>query len=122
VQLNQLDIDGSSDAKSAPTEPVLLRVVDDPWPFPPNYPIVPQPVAALDLLDYPEQVARRTGRDSLNSLAETRPVILAPRSARARALTSPLSLRLLERNGRRPIRAPPRRTLLGCSGLRPAME
>jgi hypothetical protein len=28
---------------------------------PPNYPIVPQPLAALDLLDYPDQVARHTG-------------------------------------------------------------
>jgi len=35
-------------------EAVLLRVVDEPWPFPPRYPIAPQPLAVLDLLDYPD--------------------------------------------------------------------
>jgi segregation and condensation protein B len=100
-QLNQLDIDGSSDATPGPDQPVLLRVVDDPWPFPPNYPIAPQPLAALDLLDYPDNVARRIGRELLNSLADIRPEVLARRSARARALTGPLALRLVERNGGR---------------------
>jgi hypothetical protein len=67
-QLNQLDIDGFSDTAPGLAESVLLRVVDDPWPFPPNYPIAPQPLAVLDLLDYPDQVARRTGPGVLNDL------------------------------------------------------
>jgi segregation and condensation protein B len=100
-QLNQPDVDGSPDATPPSPEPVLLRVVDDPWPFPPNYPIAPQPLAALDLLDYPNQVARRTGRELLNSLGETRPVVLARRSAKARAMTGPLAGRLLGRKGHR---------------------
>ena len=55
-QLNRLDIDGAEGGP--PHEPVLLRVVDEPWPFPPHYPLAPQPLAALDLLDYP---AARSG-------------------------------------------------------------
>jgi hypothetical protein len=35
-------------------ESVLLRRVEDPWPFPPHYQLAPQPLAALDLLDYPD--------------------------------------------------------------------
>ena len=83
---------------------MLLRVVDEqPWPFPPHYPVAPQPLAALDLLDYPDQVARRIGREVLNSLGETKPLVLARRSARARAMVGPLGERLLElRNGRGP--------------------
>jgi chromosome segregation and condensation protein ScpB len=99
-QLNQLDVDGS-DENDELAEPVLLRVVDEPWPFPPNYPIAPQPLAGLDLLDYPDQVARRTGREVLNDIGETKPLVLARRSAKARALTGPLVGRLLERNGGR---------------------
>ena len=84
-------------------ESVLLRVVEEPWPFPPHYPLAPQPLAALDLLDYPDQVARRLGRDVLSSLGETRPVVLARRSAKARAMTGPPMGRLLDlRNGRGP--------------------
>jgi excisionase family DNA binding protein len=98
-QLNQLDIDGTPDTTPAPADPVLLRVVDDPWPFPPNYPIAPQPLAALDLLDYPDQVARRAGREVLAGLGEIRPLVLARRSAKARALTGPLAAWLLQRNG-----------------------
>ena len=37
---------------------MLLRVVDGPWPFPPNYQLAPQPLAALDLLEYPDPAAR----------------------------------------------------------------
>jgi hypothetical protein len=86
---------------------VLLRVVDEPWPFPPHYPLAPQPLAALDLLDYPEQGARRIGRDVLSSLANAKPIVLARRSAKARAVSGPLGLgvgeRLIElRNGRAP--------------------
>jgi hypothetical protein len=81
----------------------LLRVAEEPWPFPPHYPLAPQPLAALDLLDYPDQLARRTGREVLNSLGETRPVVLARRSAKARALTGPPVGKLLEpRSGREP--------------------
>jgi hypothetical protein len=39
-------------------EAVLLRVIDGPWPFPPNYQLAPQPLAALDLLEYPDPAAR----------------------------------------------------------------
>lgn len=100
-QLNRWDMDGVAYEDAGLAEPVLLRVVDEPWPFPPNYPLAPQPLAALDLLDYPDQVARRTGREVLNDLGETRPLVLARRSAKARALTGPMLGRLLERNGRR---------------------
>jgi hypothetical protein len=61
---------------------VLLRVVDEPWPFPPHYPLAPQPLAALDLPDYPEPAARRIGREVLTSLANTKPPALARRSAK----------------------------------------
>jgi segregation and condensation protein B len=71
--------------------------------FPPHYPLAPQPLAALDLLDYPDHVARRIGRDVLNSLVETKPLVLARRSAKARAMTGPLVGKLLElRNVRGP--------------------
>jgi hypothetical protein len=80
---------------------VLLRVVDEPWPFPPHYPIVPQPLAALDLLDYPEFLPRRVGREVLAALAETKPAVLARRSARARAMSGPLLGKVLELRGKR---------------------
>jgi segregation and condensation protein B len=100
-QLNRVDIDGAQDGP--PHEPVLLRVVDELWPFPPHHPLAPQPLAALDLLDYPEPAARRVGREVLASLAETKPLVLARRSAKARALTGPLLGKLLQRtNGRTP--------------------
>lgn len=100
-QLNALDLDDAAQEGVRPLDPVQLRVVDEPWPFPPNYLVAPQPLAALDLLDYPDQVARRTGREVLNALGDTKPLVLARRSARARAMTSPVLGRLLERNGRR---------------------
>ena len=82
---------------------MLLRVVDDPLPFPPHYPLAPQPLVALDLLDYPQPAARRLGREVLSSLVETKPVVLARRSARARAMTGPLVGKLLaQRNGGAP--------------------
>ena len=31
----------------SPTRPILLRAVDGVWPFPPNYQLAPQPLAAL---------------------------------------------------------------------------
>jgi hypothetical protein len=63
--------------------PVLLRVVDGSWPFPPNCQLAPQPLAAPDLLDYPDPAAQRVGREVLRSLADASPVVLARRSARA---------------------------------------
>lgn len=61
-------------------DPVVLRVVDEPWPFPPKYPVAPQPLAALDLLDYEDHAARRLGRAILNELGDMKPVVLACRS------------------------------------------
>jgi hypothetical protein len=82
---------------------VLLRVVDEPWPFPPNYLIVPQPLAALDLLDYPDAAPRRLAREVLNALPDIQPTVLARRSARARAMSGPLMRRLHEmQDGRVP--------------------
>ena len=96
-QLNQLDIDESAvDEMTDERESVMLRVVDEAWPFPPHYPLAPQPLAALDLLDYPDQVARRIGREVLNELVETRPTVLARRSARARAMSGPLGGKIVE--------------------------
>ena len=82
-------------------ESVLVRVVEEPWPFPPHYMLAPQPLAALDLLDYPDQLARRIGREVLSSLGETKPLVLARRSAKARAITGPLVGRLLDLRTRR---------------------
>src|SRR5260221_14072792 len=80
---------------------VIFGVVDAPCPFPPHYPLAPQPLAAVDLLQYPDQAARRIGREVLSSLPEAKPAILARRSARARANTGPLIARLLELRGKR---------------------
>jgi segregation and condensation protein B len=108
-QLNQLDLDVDDDDHSGEAtgrDTVLLRVLDEPWPFPPHYPLAPQPLAALDLLDYPDQVVRRIGREVLASLPETRPMVLARRSAKARATAGPLTGRLLELRGRRGAEQP----------------
>ena len=75
---------------TAPLAAVLLRAVDGLWPFPPNYQLAPQPLAALDLLDYPDEAARRRGREVLRSLSTAEPATVARRSARARALLGPL--------------------------------
>jgi segregation and condensation protein B len=58
-------------------------------------------LAALDLLDYPDLVARRIGREVLSALPDTKPVVLARRSAKARAMTGPLVGKLLELKARR---------------------
>jgi hypothetical protein len=104
-QLNQLDINDQTSEATAdePTaaEQVLLRAVDEPWPFPPNYPIAPFALAALDLLDYPDQAARRIAHDVLHALGETKPLVLARRSAKARATTGPLLGILLDRKNAR---------------------
>jgi segregation and condensation protein B len=84
------------------TDVVVLRVVDEPWPFPPHYAVAPQPLAALDLLDYPESTARRIGREVLHALPETRPLVLARRSARARAASGPVANKLIALADRRP--------------------
>ena len=103
TQLNRLDIDGDTSGDRGRREAVLLRVVDESWPFPPHYPLAPQPLAALDLLNYADEVARRIGREVLNELGDTRPAVLARRSARARALSGPLISKIVElRAGRRP--------------------
>ena len=60
----------------------------------------PSPLAALDLLDYSDQVARNTGRELLNSLGDTKPLVLARRSAKARVMTGAVLGRLLERSRR----------------------
>ena len=75
--------------------PALLRAVDGPWPFPPNYQLAPQPLTALDLLEYPDPTAQRVGREVLRALVDAKPVVLARRSARARVLASPRIGRLL---------------------------
>jgi segregation and condensation protein B len=102
-QLNRLDID--AEKPSGGYDPVLLRVVEHTWPFPPHYPLAPQPLAAMDLLDYPSHDAQRIGRDVLSSLSETRPSTLARRSARARAVSGPLAARIVELRAGRRLRA-----------------
>ena len=97
-QVNQLDVEDAEDA-AAGSEPVLLRVVDEPWPFPPHYLL-----AALDLLDYPDLVARRLGSELLRSAAEAAPVVLARRTARARAAAPPALARLGELRAQRSAR------------------
>ncbi|MBV9596209.1 MAG: hypothetical protein JOZ87_05055, partial [Chloroflexi bacterium] len=57
-QLNRLDTDADFVGDAADRDAVLLRVVDGGWPFPPHYPLAPQPLSALDLLDYPDATAR----------------------------------------------------------------
>ena len=82
-------------------ESVLLRAVDDPWPFPPHSQLAPQPLAALDLLDYPDPAMRRLGREVLSSLPMTAPQVLARRSGRGRATAGPALGRWLQRQERR---------------------
>jgi segregation and condensation protein B len=106
--LNRLDLEPAPaahanltedvDAEAAGTrgrDTVLLRVVEHAWPFPPHYPLAPQPLAAMDLLDYPSQDAQRVAREVLNSLNETHPSTLARRSARARAMSGPLAAKIV---------------------------
>jgi segregation and condensation protein B len=83
--------------------PVLLRAIDGLWPFPPNYQLAPQPLAALDLFDYPDDLARDRGREILRNLVQAEPTTLARRSARARALLGPLVGKALG-TGQRPPR------------------
>jgi hypothetical protein len=106
---------------------VLLRVVDEPWPFQPRYTLAPQPLVALDLLDLPDPVARRIGREVLNALPETRPALLARQPA-GRCWAEWLSC-ASERRARpgcgsrailEPTRARRRRTSWGCRGRRRA--
>jgi len=69
---------------------VLLRAFDGLWPFPAHCQLAPQPLAALDLLDYPDDAVRRRGQDVLRGLALAEPTTIARRTARARALLGPL--------------------------------
>jgi segregation and condensation protein B len=74
---------------------VLLRVIDGPWPFPPNYELAPQPLAALDLLEYPDPATQHIGREVLRGLRDVAPATVARRTARARAVAVPRSTKLL---------------------------
>jgi hypothetical protein len=62
------DVGDDDDEPWKQREPGVLRVVDEPWPFPPNYPVAAQPLVALDLLDYPDPTAARIGREVLDAL------------------------------------------------------
>jgi segregation and condensation protein B len=84
---------------------VLLRAVDGPWPFPPNCQLAPQPLAALDLLDYPDELARRRGREVLRGLSLVEPATIARRSARGRAMLGPLVGKAFGLASERPPRA-----------------
>jgi len=117
-------------AGKATALPVLLRTVEGDWPFPSHYQLAPQPLAALDLLDYRDPAARRLGREVLRSLAETAPTVVARRTARARATAGPLVGKLLRAaRGRgtrpvvegvpEPIHLPPRQTSSAFCGQLP---
>ena len=43
-RLNRLDIDDDASDKPAERDSLLLPMVDEPWPFPPHYPLAPQPL------------------------------------------------------------------------------
>jgi hypothetical protein len=77
------------------TDPVLHRVVDMPWPLPPNYPhrppASPRSISSIILTPPPGACG-----DLLNSLGETKPLVLARRTARARAIAGPLAGNLLQ--------------------------
>ncbi len=93
-------------AGKAATLPVLLRTVEGHWPSPSHYQLAPQPLAALDLLEYSETAARRLGREVLRSLTEAAPTVVARRTARARAMAGPLVGKLLRATrgrGPRPV-------------------
>jgi excisionase family DNA binding protein len=47
---------------------VLLRVLQPPWPFPPDTRVAPATAVALDLLDSTDERTRRAGRELLRSL------------------------------------------------------
>jgi excisionase family DNA binding protein len=52
---------------------VLLRVVQPPWPFPPDVRVAPATAVAVDLLDSTDERTRRAGRELLESLDRGRP-------------------------------------------------
>jgi hypothetical protein len=103
-ELNRRDVEDTNTAHER--EQVLLRVVGEPWPFPAHYELAAQPLAAPDLLDYPDTAARRIGRGVLETLRETPAPLLARRTARARTKSGPLLGRLLgglhQRRGPKP--------------------
>ena len=51
---------------------VLLRVVQPPWPFPPDARVAPATAVAIDLLDSTDERTRRAGRELLQSLDRDR--------------------------------------------------
>src|SRR5579859_2142607 len=59
-QVDRSDAETGADSDTG-TVPVMLRVVDEPWPFPPHHQLAAQPLAALDLLEYPDPAAQRVG-------------------------------------------------------------
>jgi segregation and condensation protein B len=86
------------------TQPVLLRSLDGVWPFPAHCQLAPQPLAALDLLDYPDAGSRHRGREVLRELGELQPTTVARRTARARTLHGPLLGKMLGAARSRPLR------------------
>jgi segregation and condensation protein B len=103
--LHQLEASLAAAGNGSPlSKPALLRAVDGLWPFPAQYQIAPQPLVALDLLDYPNDQARRRGRELLMSMATAQPTTVARRSARARALVGPLAGRAHMIAAHRPTR------------------
>jgi segregation and condensation protein B len=102
--LEQLADQVASPPDEEELEAVLLRLVDGPWPFPPNYQLAPQPLAALDLLEYPDPAAWALGRELLKGLKEVAPATVARRTARARVGTAPRLKNLLggDRGGPQP--------------------
>jgi len=69
---------------SEPRATVWLRVVNGGWPFPPQRPVAPTALAALDLLDHPSTVAQQQARSILAGLQELRATTLLRRDARGR--------------------------------------
>jgi len=96
LRIDQHAADGHDVASTdATTHPVLVRTVDGLWPFPPHCQVAPQPLAALDLLEYPDHIARCIGREVLRELPEVTTTTVAHRGARARVRESPRVGKLL---------------------------
>src|ERR1700730_15929186 len=77
---------GADPATAEDLDAVLLRVVDGPWPLPHSCQLARRPLAALDLLEYPDPAARHLGREVLRGLRDTASVTVARRTARARVV------------------------------------
>jgi segregation and condensation protein B len=111
LQTGLADNVGRDVSRSDCENAVLLRAVDGLWPFPPNCQLAPQPLAALDLLDYPGEPARTRGREVLRTLALAEPTTVARRSARGRGRLGPIvgsTLALATRPPRPAVKGDPR--------------